>query len=312
MGPECTVANFESMTPTHDVARHEAIELRVFVDALRSDFETSARARHIRLDSLVFSDRLEGDASLLRRLLIGILAAAVRRAPDGTNVCLVVSPREHFTEFRVADEGTSSRRDDSTIQFYRVVAEAHGARLSVAETSSGTTVCLAFPTGVETTVPRPPTKVPSRSGTFLRGNDFAPLPFTAPTTLLVVDDEPLIRSFIRRALNNRGYGVLEAGSAEDALEILKAKRATISLLLSDVGLPGASGAELVRRAHLLVPGLPAVLMSASNPAVLAQCGVIENDTYLLQKPFDISDLLAKIAHELPLGPLELASATSRV
>jgi CheY-like chemotaxis protein len=311
MGPDCEIANLESMIPTHDVARHEAIELRVFVDALRSDFETSARARHIRLDSLVFSDRLEGDASLLRRLLIGILSTAVRRAPDGTNVCLVVSPREHFTEFRVADEGAGSRRDDSTIQFYRVVAEAHGARLSVAETSSGTTVCLAFPTGVDTTGPRP-TKVRSRSGTFLRGSDFATLPFTSPTTLLVVDDEPLIRGFIRRALNDRGYGVLEAGSAEDALEILKARRATISLLLSDVGLPGASGAELVRRAHLLVPGLPAVLMSASNPAVLAQRGVIENDTYLLQKPFDISDLLAKIARELPLGPLELASATSRV
>ena len=63
----------------------------------------------------------------------------------------------------------------------------------------------------------------------------------APTVhVLVVDDEPLIRSFIRRALKARGYDVLEAGSAQDALEILKARHATISLLLTDVGLPGAS------------------------------------------------------------------------
>jgi CheY-like chemotaxis protein len=310
MGQECAVASLECMTSTRDVARHEIIELRVFVEALRSDFESRARVRQVRVDCLVFSDRLEGDASLLRRLLIGLLAISVRRAPAGTNVCLVVSPREQFTEFRIADEGTGSRTDDSAIQFYRATAEAHGAHLAVAETSSGTTVCLAFPTGVETQEPRSRAKIPSQSGTFVRGSDFTP--FMPPPTILVVDDEPMIRSFIRRALNDRGYGVLEAGSAEDALEILKARHATISLLLTDVGLPGASGAELVRSAHLLVPALPALLMSASNPAVLAQRGVIEDDEYLLQKPFDLSDLLAKIEQKVPLEPVTTVSSTGRV
>lgn len=310
MGLECAVASLECMTSTRDVTPHEIIDLRVFVEALRSDFETRARVRQIRVDCLVFSDRLEGDASLLRRLLIGLIAIAVRRAPAGTNVCLVVSPREQFTEFRVADEGTGSRRDDSAIQLYRATAEAHGARLSVAETSSGTTLCLAFPTGDATQEPRVPSRVPSQSGTFARGSDFTP--FVPPPTILVVDDEPMIRSFIRRALNDRGYGVLEAGSAEDAFEILKTRRATVSLLLTDVGLPGASGAELVRSAHLLVPELPALLMSASNPAVLAGRGVIEDDTYLLQKPFDIPDLLAKIEQEVPLESVPAVSSTGRV
>jgi CheY-like chemotaxis protein len=298
------------MTPIHDVVRHETIELPVFVEALRSDLETSARARDIWLDSVVFSERLEGDASHLRRLLIGLITVAIRRAPAGTNVCLVVSPREQVTEFRIADEGRGSREDDSAIQFYRAAAEAHGARLSVTDTSSGTTMCLAFPAGVEPAAADLPTRVPSRSGTFVRGSDFATS--APPRTLLVVDDEPMIRSFIRRALNDRGYGVLEAGSAEDAFEILNARRSKISLLLTDVGLPGASGAELVRRARLIQPGLPALLMSASNPAVLAQLGVIENDTYLLQKPFDISDLLAKVEHELPLETLLPISSTGRV
>jgi CheY-like chemotaxis protein len=298
------------MTPTREVVRHETIELPVFVEALRSDLDTSARARDVRLDSVVFSERLEGDTSHLRRLLIGLIAVAIRRAPAGTNVCLVVSPREQFTEFRIADEGTGSREDDSAIQFYRAGAEAQGARLSVAETSSGTTMCLAFPTGVETAAADLPTRAPSQSGTFVRGSDFATS--APPRTLLVVDDEPMIRSFIRRALNDRGYGVLEAGSAEDAFEILNARHSKISLLLTDVGLPGASGAELVRRARLLQPGLPTLLMSASNPSVLAQLGVIENDTHLLQKPFDISDLLAKVEHELPLETLVPASSTGRV
>lgn len=288
------------MTPTHDVVHHETIELRVFVEALRWDFQASARARHVTVDALVFSDRLEGDPSLLRRMLIGLVGAAVGRAPAGTNVSLVVSPRERYTEFRVADEsvGASPRGDASVVPFYRAAAEAQGGRLSVAETDSGTVVCLAFPTGIELGARGLATHFPLRSGTFARAVEFAPVAGTP--TILVVDDEPMIRSFIRRALNDAGYGVLEAGSAEEAFEILKPRHATIALLLSDVGLPGASGAELVRRARLLAPGLPALLMSAGNPAVLAQRGVIPNETDLLQKPFDVSDLLAKIGQELSL------------
>jgi CheY-like chemotaxis protein len=68
----------------------------------------------------------------------------------------------------------------------------------------------------------------------------------------------------------------------------------ISLLLSDVQMPGASGVELLRRARMLMPELPALLMSASDKDSLAQEGILVGDTFLYQKPFAIADLLAKL------------------
>ena len=108
-----------------------------------ADFEIDARARHLKLDALVFLDQINGDASLLRRLLTDLLGEALRRAPAGTNVAVVVSPREGQAEFRITDEGagmTAEARDRALD-----VGAAHGARLSVTETADGTVVCLAFP-----------------------------------------------------------------------------------------------------------------------------------------------------------------------
>jgi DNA-binding response OmpR family regulator len=121
------------------------------------------------------------------------------------------------------------------------------------------------------------------------------LPSTsAARTVLVVDDEALVRTFVARALKKKGNIVVEADCAERAIEILQAHQQSISLLLSDVGLPGLSGAELVRHASLLIPGLPTLLMSATPKEALVCAGLIATDTYLLEKPFALADLLAKV------------------
>ena len=306
----------------------QVIKLRAFVVALLAELEASARARHVRLDALVFSEELEADAGVLRLLLTSLVTGALQRAPAGTNVSLVVSPRDGYTEFRVADEGAgiavelrdnvlqagagASRNDGAGLTFGKLSAEANGGRLSVVETNNGTVVCLAFPSGVGPAASRPsgegeaargpattfgPRLARSDSGIYERAAGLASL--VVGPTILVVDDEPLIRTFVVRALKDVGYNAVEAGGAEQALEILKTLQHRIALLLTDVGLPGASGIELVRQARGLDPELPTLLMSATPRHVLRGTAGLEAGTYLLEKPFVMADLLAKLAELLP-------------
>jgi len=137
---------------------------------------------------------------------------------------------------------------------------------------------------------RPSTTPPSLKG--------ARLPQTQPSALLpvvlVVDDEPLMRLFVTRALRGAGYDTIEAASAEEALELLASDDANISLLVSDVQLPGLSGSELVAQARELLPELPTLLMSGQGKHWLVNERLIQRDADLLQKPFRIADLLGKL------------------
>jgi DNA-binding NtrC family response regulator len=120
-----------------------------------------------------------------------------------------------------------------------------------------------------------------------------------PKTILIVDDEPSLRTFVSCALQNRGYRAVEADCAERAMDWLMARHLPLALLLSDVGLPGASGADLVRQARLLNPSLPTLLMSKIPRQSLIRDGVIRETTELLQKPFSLEDLFASLESLLP-------------
>lgn len=86
--------------------------------------------------------------------------------------------------------------------------------------------------------------------------------------LLLVEDEPVVRAVFARALRDDGHTVLEADTAQAALELLahpdRAGVREIDLLITDAAVPGMSGAELVRRAQGLRPALP-VLHVTGDP-----------------------------------------------
>ena len=116
--------------------------------------------------------------------------------------------------------------------------------------------------------------------------------------MLVVEDEPLMRLFVVRALQGAGYDTLEADSAERALLLLEREGDSICSLVADVRLPGASGFELAQRARELVPELPTLLMSGSGRHILVNERWIAPDSDVLQKPFRIADLLRKLEQQL--------------
>jgi CheY-like chemotaxis protein len=82
----------------------------------------------------------------------------------------------------------------------------------------------------------------------------SPLP-----TILVVDDEPGIRTMIQFELSQQGYDILTAESGAKALEILNGR--TVNLILTDMRMPQMDGLELVSRVRQILPTIPIVLMT---------------------------------------------------
>lgn len=105
-------------------------------------------------------------------------------------------------------------------------------------------------------------------------------------TILIVEDDDLIRSNAAELLANAGYSVVEAGSAESAEQILET--AAIDILLTDVGLPGKSGAELARSALHRFPNLR-IIFACGDDSQISQA--IEKATILL-KPYKAEDLVS--------------------
>lgn len=102
-------------------------------------------------------------------------------------------------------------------------------------------------------------------------------------TILVVDDEDEIRELIREFLERRGFRALAAASADAAWQFLETEK--VSVILSDIRMPGASGLDLLRRVREGRPALPVVLMSAFADVTRDEArrqGAAE----FISKPFD--------------------------
>lgn len=117
-----------------------------------------------------------------------------------------------------------------------------------------------------------------------------------PVTMLVVDDEPLIRSALSKFLEQRGYEVLTSESGEDALELLRRHKVTGMLL--DVHLPGISGIDLVPRIMELEPDVALLMLTAVNDATSAALCMQRGAMDYLTKPIDLEHLSRAIQRAL--------------
>ena len=111
-------------------------------------------------------------------------------------------------------------------------------------------------------------------------------------TLLVVDDEPLIRELETEILRRQGYTVLEAANAAEALRVAAATR-TIHLLVTDFWMPDLDGLELARRFRAVHPKTPVLMVSGSLPLLQDRAEELDRLTFL-PKPFHFGELLHKV------------------
>jgi len=108
-------------------------------------------------------------------------------------------------------------------------------------------------------------------------------------TVLVVDDEPLIRSMLSDVLRREGHSVFAAGGGVQALSLFQSHRREIDLLISDIVMPGMDGPALATKMQAESPGLPVLLMSGCYDSKR-----LDKSFEFLPKPFSISDLLQRV------------------
>ncbi len=113
-------------------------------------------------------------------------------------------------------------------------------------------------------------------------------------SILLVEDESMIRALVRSVLVSNGYTVQEADNGEHAKEIFQAGGAGIDLIIADIVLPGISGRDLVEHMKASRPDMPALFMSGYTPDVIDNHGELRPGFAFLQKPFTPEALLLKV------------------
>ena len=113
-------------------------------------------------------------------------------------------------------------------------------------------------------------------------------------TVLVVDDEPVLRTIVREVLHEEGYAVIEAADGRGMLEMMERERP--DLVLMDVMMPGVDGREAYRqlRSRPEHRDIPVVMMSAA----IQPHGLDPTIAGFVAKPFDITDLVGLVARLL--------------
>jgi two-component system, cell cycle sensor histidine kinase and response regulator CckA len=112
-------------------------------------------------------------------------------------------------------------------------------------------------------------------------------------SILVVEDEPAVRTLAVRILRQRGYQVQESGNAFEALEMIR-KNAPFHLVLTDVIMPQMSGKSLHDEIMSQRPGSKVLLMSGYTDDALAHHGVLDEGLSFLEKPFSAAQLTRKV------------------
>jgi CheY-like chemotaxis protein len=109
-------------------------------------------------------------------------------------------------------------------------------------------------------------------------------------TILLVEDEDIVRTLVREMLESAGYAVVDAGSPARALEVAAEHEGSLDLLVTDVVMPGMSGRDLAERLVASRPGLRVLYTSGYTQDVISHQGVLDSDTAFLEKPFSSAAL----------------------
>jgi PAS domain S-box-containing protein len=263
---------------------------KVLRDALAMcDSDIFAKQLEVSLALAAANPLVEADAPRLQQVFWNILRNAVKFTPTGGRLDLRtrndngglivelrdtgmgVDPVEIDKLFEAFEQGEA---EDGIARRYgglglglaiaRALVEAHGGRLSAESEGQGRGTCF--------TVTLPASNLP-RAATPIGSNDGEPNRDPQPLRILVVEDHPDTQSVMRRVLHSMGHVVRTAGTVEEALKELERSSApagadgngkgndSFDLIISDLGLPDASGLDLIREIRQRDPAIPAIAIS---------------------------------------------------
>ena len=213
----------------------------------------------------------------------GAAGVRLRVADTGPGIPAGIRPRL-FTPFATTKkEGKGMGLGLAAV---RDIVEGAGGTVEVAsEPDKGATFTVWLPAARRTLPPTTPHALP---GT---------VEDLGPRSILVADDEPVVRSLLRSALEAAGYRV---SLAEDGLRAMELCRTGLvpDLLLTDVDMPGMRGPELALAMKDRLPQLEVIFMSGYTDDLREPDGTLRRDVTFLAKPFRMSELLSTIAARL--------------
>lgn len=164
---------------------------------------------------------------------------------------------------------------------YGIVKQNKGFILVYSELAMGTSIKIYFPV-IESDVSSLDTR--EHPSAVPHGTE----------TILLVEDELLVRQLTRTMLTRLGYQVIEAASGNEALEKYREDINRIDLLITDVVMPGMNGRELQEAMRRLRPGLKTLFVSGYTDDVIANHGILEAGVHFVAKPFSSGKLASKI------------------
>jgi PAS domain S-box-containing protein len=171
---------------------------------------------------------------------------------------------------------------------YGIVKQSNGYIEVDSEIGTGTTFRVYFPRVQEERADEPET-------------DQVAAPLAGPETVLLVEDEAPLRAMVGEFLEGRGYQVLKAADAGEALRVAGRHGSEIDLVITDLVMPGLSGRELAGRLAHLHPEAKVLYMSGYAEDAGEPQGSLPPDAPFLQKPFALQALAQKVCEVLPPG-----------
>jgi PAS domain S-box-containing protein len=218
--------------------------------------------------------------------------------PTGSYVALIVNDTgqgmDEATRARIFEPFFTTKGDKGTglglATVYGIVKQSGGQILVASRPGHGTTFKVFLPRAE-----------PGLAGVATAGRSAPSL--SGRETVLLVEDEALVRAVLRKVLVGAGYLVLEASNAEEASLLSDQFDGTIHALVTDVVMPGKTGLELARHLTAMRPSLKVLYMSgyAPNAPQLSSASASDGSTAFLQKPIMPPQLLSMLRQVLDPG-----------
>ncbi len=225
------------------------------------------------------------------RLTVGVAASEdaslVRLTVADIGAGMDIETQSHIFEpfFTTKDQGRGTGLGLATV--HGIVAQS-GGRIEVRSApGQGTIFRIELPAaGARPVEEPPPARAPAAGGS---------------ESILLVEDQADVRQFTAHALRSFGYRVVQAASAQEALDLLRGGRPA-DLLLTDVVMPGLGGFELARLARLEFPRLKVLFMSGYWGGAEMRLSESGRGDSLLRKPFRVSELARAVRQSLTAAP----------
>jgi len=240
------------------------------------------------------------DRAQMEQLLLDILAnAREATAPEGkVHFSLFSDPTKNQVFLKIEDDGVGMDEEtkQKVVEPFFTTKEGHsGLGLStvfgIVENMKGVLEIKSEPEAGTTVLLRLPLELSEEIDTT---NDEQPSEHHGGKRILFVEDEQAIGKLVSRYLKRRGFEISLATNAMDALKVIEEESDRLSIVVSDVVMPGMSGSELARRIKDEYHDLPILLVSGYSPDERLRAAVEARELHFLAKPFRPAELEAAV------------------